>query len=454
MVISVDADVIIVGAGFAGLAAADQLIQHGLRPLILEARDRIGGRTHTVNTTRGTWVDLGGQWIGPGQTHVYQLALRFGKVVWPMHVQGQQIVELGRRIRTYRGLIPMNLPPLALGNLLWAFHRLERMAAKIPVDAPWTARRAAALDQRTLGDWMRRNLPNRSAYSIMQVAIEAVFAAHPDEVGLLHGLRYLRAGGGLERLTSSAGGAQQDRIDGGLQGLAQAWVEWLQDKGSALMLDQAVRVVAQDDSSVKVMTDGSTFRARRAIITTPPALACRIEFHPAMPSDRLAWCQSMIPGRVIKCFAFYSKPFWRQNGLSGQVASDRPPVHVAFDATPPDCPMGILLGFIEGRQAQRWSEKGQSERQQAIVAAFSRWFGPEASQPIDYVDHDWTVEQWSRGCYAGVAGPGVTTSVAHCCKHPMGRVHWAGTETADQWMGYIEGAIRSGIRAAKEIIDV
>jgi monoamine oxidase len=450
----VDADVVIVGAGFAGLAAADRLIRSGLRPLIVEARDRIGGRTHTVTTKTGAWVDLGGQWIGPGQTHLYELCERFHKTVWPMYVEGKQIVELGERVRTYRGLIPKNLSPMALGNLLWAFYRLEKMSSMIPLEEPWRVRKAAELDQRTLGDWMRSQMPNRQARGLMKVAIEAVFAAHPDDIGLLHGLRYLRAGGGLERLTSSRGGAQQDRVEGGLQGLAESWSDWLQQNGVQLRLSQDVRLVSQDEVGATLTTEQATYRASRVIMTVPPALAASMEFYPAMPSERLAWCHAMIPGRVIKGFAIYQHPFWRQRGLSGQVASDRPPVHVAFDATSPSYPLGILLGFIEGRQAQEWSGKGTELRREAMLAAFCRWFGPEAADPIEYIDHDWTVEQWSRGCYAGVAGPGVTTTVARYAKQPFGRVHWAGTETADHWMGYVEGAVRSGFRAADEVIHV
>jgi monoamine oxidase len=450
----VDADVIIVGAGYAGLAAADRLIQAGLRPLLLEARDRVGGRTYTVSTKLADWIDLGGQWIGPGQTHVADLAARFQKTVWPMHVSGRQLVELSGRVRAYRGLIPLNLPPLALANLLWAFRRLEKMAAGIPIDQPWTADRATILDQRTLGDWMRSNIPNRAAHSLMQVALEAVFAAHPDDVGLLHALHYLKAGGGLESLTSSSGGAQQDRVEGGMQGLAETWCDWLTSNGGEIRLGCDARLVSQNSTDVAIESGDSVFRARHAIISVPPALATQMEWNPRMPPERVAWCQSMIPGRVIKGFAFYDRPFWREKGLSGQAASNRPPVHVTFDATPPNCSFGILLGFIEGRQAGEWSLKSSEERRQAMVEAFTRLFGSQAAQPLDYVDHDWTTEHWSRGCYAGVAGPGVTTTLAAHCRRPLGRVHWAGTETATRWTGYIEGAIRSGIRAAQEVIDV
>jgi monoamine oxidase len=450
----VNADVIVIGAGFAGLSAAEQLLKRGNSVLIVEARDRVGGRTHTSTTQHGGWVDLGGQWIGPGQNHIYALAARLGRGVWPMYTAGRQVLDTQGRIRYFSGLIPKNLPPLALANLLWGFYRLEQLCKRVPVEQPWTASGAAGLDQRTVGDWMRRNMYNRTARAIMQVAIEAVFAAHPDDVGLLHALYYLNAGGGLERLTSSAGGAQQDRIDGGMQSLAEDWRDDLIRQGVSICTGQPVKAIYQDEIGVVIHTDREKLRSARVIVTVPPALAAEIDFRPAMPDQRLAWCKAMLPGRVIKGFAIYDRPFWRDRGLCGQAVSDHPPVHVAFDATPPAVKQGILLGFIEGREATTWSQQGQESRREAMLKAFTRFFGPEALSPVEYIDHDWTVEPWSRGCYAGVAGPGVTTTIASWARQVHGRVHWAGTETASDWCGYIEGAIRSGIRAAGEISHV
>lgn len=449
-----DADVVVIGAGYAGLSAADHLVRGGLRPLIIEARNRAGGRTHTATCFDGLWVDLGGQWIGPGQDHIYNIAKRFGHQVWPMHTQGRQVVELSGRVKTFRGLIPMNLPPMTLASLMFAFYRLEWMAWRIPVDEPWKAKNANWLDERTVGDWLRSNVRNRSSRAIMKVAIEAVFASHPDDIGLLHALYYLKAGGGLERLTSSSGGAQQDRIEGGLESLAQSWCRWLCEQKVEMVYEQPVLSVSQSEVGVQVETTSRVFKAKHVIVTVPPAVAAEMEFRPHMPKARLDWCQAMMPGQVIKGFAFYSSPFWRKSGLSGQAISDQPPVHVAFDATPPNTAYGVLLGFIEGREASHWSQRGQSERQKAMVQTFTRFFGDQAAEPLHYMDHDWTQEVWSRGCYAGVPGPGVTTTVAWTARQPHGRVHWAGTETAIQWNGYIEGAVRSGIRAAKEVLHV
>lgn len=449
-----DADVVVLGAGFAGLAAAESLRARGKKVVLLEARDRVGGRTHTAHYEDGLWLDLGGQWVGPGQDRLYDLARRLGRGVWPMYAQGSSVLHVGEKRSEYRGLIPRTLPPLALLNLAWGFARLDRMARRVPLEAPWDAPGAARLDQQTVGDWMRRNLPHGQARAMMQVALEAVFATHPDEISLLHALYYIHSGEGLENLTSGAGGAQQDRVEGGMQGLAEVWMGRLADQGVELLLERPVRVVEQDGQGVTVHTDGEVLRAKYGICTLPPVTTLDVEFRPGMPSDRRAWCEGMIPGQVIKCFAIYERPFWRAKGLSGEAVGDRGPVHVSFDATPPWSEQGVLLTFFEGREARRWADESEERRQEEVVAAFARFFGDEALRPLRYVDHVWPKEAWSRGCYAGVAGPGLVTAVGASAREPFGRLRWAGTETAVRWNGYIEGAMLSGMRAAEEIKDV
>src|SRR5262249_22489285 len=211
-----DADVIIVGAGFAGLSAADTLTMRGRSAIVLEARSRVGGRTRTEHYPNGVWLDLGGQWLGPGQERMYALAARFHKMVWPTYVQGRHVLVLQGKHRTYRGLIPLCLPPWTLANIGWAFLPLAPMGKHIPLDAPWSAPNAHALDQMTFADWMRRNLPSRRTHFLLRVAAESVLVVPPEEVSLLHALFYLRSGGGLATLTASAGGAQQDRVEGGV----------------------------------------------------------------------------------------------------------------------------------------------------------------------------------------------------------------------------------------------
>jgi monoamine oxidase len=447
-------EVVILGAGFAGLSAASALAARGISTHIIEARDRVGGRTRTDHFDDGLWLDIGGQWLGPGQDDAYALAARLGREVWAAHTAGEAVLHLDGKAHRYTGLIPRGLPPLALANLSWAMARLDRMAAKVPISDPWNAPNAAKLDQRTVGDWLRRNVPHAKARLVLEVAFEAVFAAHPDDISLLHALFYLRSGGGINNLTASSGGAQQDRVDGGMQGLAEAWSDELRSGGVTFEFEAPVRAVTETAGGLQVHTDADRHTAARVISTLPPILTLDVDFHPAMPTDRRAWCEGMVPGAVIKCFAIYDRPFWRDAGLSGEAVGDLPPVQLAFDATPPDVDYGVLLTFIEGREARHWAEAGVAQRQQVVLAAFERFFGSQALAPTRYIDHVWPHEEWSRGCYAGVAGPGLVTSVGASARRPHGRVSWAGTETATEWNGYIEGAIRSGVRAAREVRDV
>lgn len=446
-----DAEIIVLGAGYAGLSAAASLRARGKSVLVLEARERVGGRTRTDHFDDGLWLDIGGQWAGPGQERLYALANRFGKTVWPMYTEGRNLLHLDGANRYYRGLIPFSLGPAALLNLAWGFARLEWLARRIPLDAPWRAKQAAQLDKQTVGDWMRRHIRHRHAYLLMQVAIEAVFATHPDDISLLHALFYIHSGGGLESLTSSRGGAQQDRIDGGMQGLAESWATQLRDDNVEIKLHTPVRAVHQDEHTVSVHTDTGVFSAGQVISTLPPVLNLEVDFRPGLPEARRQWCAGMRPGRVIKCFAVYPKPFWRERGLSGSAAGDQAPLHVSFDGTPPDSTRGILVGFIEGREAAHWAEQSKVDRRQAVLSCLARFFGEQALAPERYVDHVWAAEEFSRGCYAGVAGPGLVSRVGDSVRRPLGRVHWAGTETATHWNGYIEGAILSGERAANEI---
>ena len=446
-----DADCIVIGAGFAGLAAADHLARRDKRVLVLEARGRVGGRTATIDLN-GTPVDIGGQWLGPTQDRMYALCRRFGRRIYPMHVAGSNLVRLGGRNRRYRGHIPLRTPPWTLVNLGWVLAKLEIMARRVPLDAPWTAPNARALDQMTLGDWVRKNVPERHARSIVDVGIEAVFAAEADEISLLHALFYMRSGGSFDRLTRSEGGAQQDRITGGVQPLAEDLAEAIRKEGGRIELEAPVSGIAQDDASVTVESRCGTFRAPRAIVAIPPPLTAELDFTPALGDERRQLLTSLPMGAVIKCIAAYERPFWREQGLSGQAIADDGPMKAVFDASPEDAEPALLMGFFEGAQARRYADADPDERKAVTIDTFARFFGDDATRPIAYVDRAWTEEPFSRGCYAALFPPGVWTRFGHLVREPEGLIHWAGTETATVWNGYIEGAVLSGERAAGEVL--
>jgi monoamine oxidase len=202
---------------------------------------------------------------------------------------------------------------------------------------------------------------------------------------------------------------------------------------------------------VTVEADGLTFEARRVIVALPPTLTCRIAYDPPMPAMRDQLTQRIPQGTVIKCMAIYDRPFWREQGLTGQATSLAGPVKLTFDNSPPDGSPGVLLGFLEGNQARMLGAETPERRRQAVIDGFARLFGPEAAQPVDYVDKSWADEEWTRGCYGCYMPTGAWTVYGPHLRAPVGPIHWAGAETATVWSGYMDGAVRSGDSAADSV---
>jgi monoamine oxidase len=277
------------------------------------------------------------------------------------------------------------------------------------------------------------------------VACHAVFAVEPSELSLLHVLFYAASAGGWDDLLDTEGGAQQDRIVGGSQRISLRMAEELGDR---VRLSTPVRAIRTEADGV-VAAD---VRARRAIVAVPPALAGRIDYDPPMPGPRDQLTQRMPMGSVIKTMAIYDEPFWRQDGLSGSGTSLPGPAQVIFDNTPPNGSPGVLLGFLEADEARALGRMSEGDRREAVIAEHTRLFGTKAAKPSGYVEKDWSSEPYSRGCYAGVLGPGAWTTFGTWLRDPVDRIHWAGTETATRWMGYFDGAVQSGKRAAAEVM--
>jgi monoamine oxidase len=445
-----DADLVVVGAGLAGLSAARTAAAAGASVVVVEARDRVGGRTLNEEIGDGRVVEVGGQWIGPTQDRLAALASELGVDTFPTFGDGANVIQYAGRLRRYRGTIP-RINPVILLDVERAQRRLNRLARRVPLDAPWEAPNAAALDGQTAATWMRRNLATKAGRMLLGLGIEAVWAAQPEDMSLLHVLFYIHSAGSLELLFDTEGGAQQDRFVGGSQRISILMAQELGREN--VLLEAPVRKIARADHGVTVTADSATVRARRAIVALAPTLAGRIAYDPALPGFRDQLTQRMPLGTVAKCMAIYDEPFWRAEGLSGQATSDVGPVRLTFDNSPPDGSPGVLLGFLEGRQARELGRLRADERRTAVVDSFARLFGPRAARPRSYVERLWADEEWSRGCYGCHMPTGAWTNYGPALREPIGPLHWAGAEYATVWNGYMDGAVRSGEETARAALE-
>jgi monoamine oxidase len=442
-------DVVVVGAGLAGLTAARQLVDAGAEVVVLEARDRVGGRTLTVPAADGTPIDHGGQWIGPTQDRIAALAERVGVTSYPTYERGLNTEFRNGRTHRYGGDLLEGEDPLSTVEMGQTIRELEAMAATVPLEAPWTAPEALAWDSQTVETWVQARVPSERARNWLREIIRGTLAAEARDVSLLHALFFLRSAGGMALLLGTGGGAQERRFHQGAQAVSIRLAESLDGR---VVLGAPAQVVRHGEAGVVVEAEGRTVTAGRAILALPPAIAGRIGYRPALPGWRSQLTQRVPMGSVIKVHAIYEEPFWREEGLSGFVVSDRGPVTIVYDNSPEDGSPGVLVGFIEGEQARSWARRNRADRRAGVLACLADYFGERAGRPRELLERSWADEEYSGGCFAGYFPPGVWTSFGQALREPIGRLHWAGTETATAWTAYMEGAVQSGQRAADEVL--
>ncbi len=367
-------DVVVVGAGFAGLAAARELTRQGHEVLVFEGRDRVGGRSLTGRVA-GVPADMGGSFIGPTQDAVLALATELGIPTTPTHRDGRNVIQWRGSARSYRGTIPkLSLTGLIdIGRLRWQF---ERIARGVPVAAPWDARRARELDDVPLGEWLRLVRATSSSRNLMAIMTRVTWGCEPDDVSMLHAARYVRAAGGLDRLLDVKNGAQQDRVPGGTQQIAQAAAAQL---GARVLLNAAVRRIDRHGAGVTVTSDQGQAEAGFVIVAIPPAHRVAIEFDPPLPPEYQQLAHHWPQGRLSKAYAAYSTPFWRASGYSGQALSDEAPVFITFDVSPHADGPGILMGFVDARG---FDSLPIEERRRDALRCFASLFGDEALDPL------------------------------------------------------------------------
>jgi monoamine oxidase len=439
-------DVIVVGAGLAGLTAARRIKAAGRDVVVLEVRDRVGGRTFDYSLPGGQGVvELGGQWAGPGQDKVLALAAELGVSTFETFSDGDTVYYNAGRRQTYSGDIPP-ANPVALAELEATILLLNQMARSVPADAPWRSPSARDWDQQSVAGWIDAHNHMQEGRELARVAIRGVYGEEAAAISLLDLLSAITGVGG--DFNTLIGSAQSIRFVGGSQQLSTKLAQKL---GSSVLL--GARVTGIDwDGGVTVHTPGQLFSASQAILTLPKPLLEDLAYSPPVPPQRAQIVQRQPLGAVTKFNAIYDRPFWRAQGLNGSAVSTTGPVEITYDNSPPSGSPGVLVGFFEGDESRRYFGASAAERRSAALGSLALYFGDQARNPRLFVDQVWATEPFTRGAYGSYNPTGVLTSFTDAANQRVGPLHFAGADYSAQWPGYMDGAIRSGESAASDAL--
>jgi monoamine oxidase len=452
-------DVVVVGAGFAGLTAARKLRRAGRSVVVLEARDRVGGRAWNLELGGGIVSERGATFAGPTQDRVLALARELGVRTFRTYDKGDNLyLADGTRLKySDKGATGTAPPdPAIIGQLATVVLELDQMSKSVPVDAPWKAPNAARWDGTTLESYIESHNPTQAFRDLVAASTRPIFGAEPRELSLLFVLFYIAASGderhpgSFERNFDTPGGAQMFRFVGGSQKIA---IEMATQLGPSVALGTAVRRIAQGKAGVTVHGERVSFGAKRVIVAIPPALAARIDYDPILPFERDQLTQRYSQGALTKVAAVYDRPFWRAAGLTGSVLDTSGPMNFTYDDSPPGGRPGIVFGFIGGDRARSYNRMPAARRRAAVLSQLESYFGRRARDPRSFHETTWAAEQWTRGCPVGIPSTGALLAYGPQLRKPVGRIHWAGTETSTFWNGYMDGAVRSGERAAAEVLE-
>ncbi|MFF3967123.1 flavin monoamine oxidase family protein [Streptomyces griseorubiginosus] len=447
-------DVVVIGAGLAGLSAARDLVAAGKSVAVLEARDRVGGRLLNHDLGDGQVTEIGGQFVGPTQDRILALAKDVGVETYRAEVPGENVYVHDGRAKRFSGHTPPDL--LALPDMGIALARIGKAAARIDPAAPWKAPNALELDGMTYETWLRKAEITGGGVDLVNIFLNSAYGGEARDASALFSLWYVATFGDethpgtMERGTGTTGGAQDSRFVGGSQLVAQRLAVELDGR---VHLSAPVRRVTQDSNGVTVVSDAGEWHAEQVIVAIPPLLASRIVWDPLLPPQQDQLFQRLPFGTLTKCVAVYDKPFWRAEGLSGMgLLRGGSPIREMFDNTPQDGGPGVLMGFLGGKEWRKWAHRPARERRGAVLRSFAQVVGERAFETLDYVEQDWTAEQWTQGGPTSIAAPGVLTSYGEWMGRAFGRVHWAGAEFSPYWNGFMDGAVRSGQDAAAELL--
>jgi monoamine oxidase len=438
------ADVLVVGAGLSGLYAARILQRAGLTVTVLEARDRIGGRVLSQRLSNGTTIDLGGQWIGPEQKRIYALAKEYGLKTIVTHTQGDNIfLADGKYQRTTDTVPPMSVPgKLDTLQLSW---RLDRLIKQIAVVDPCQHQRAKQMDNQSFREWLQQNASSKEAREFWLHVAEEDLCASADRFSPLEWLQQLATMGGLEGLEKSG----HEFFADGAQNLAQCMADEL---GDCIHTETPVQALKRHGQFVQVMTARGDFFGKRVILALPPQLIESISFDDSLTNRPDCKPKDRILGQVTKTLIVYDHAWWRDRGLSGVTSTPTEIISTLVDSSGFDGKPGILAAFSSGQRAVQLSLMDDETRYKAVLSYLDNVLGKASGQLTDFISMDWTSEEWSQGGYASRRSIG-GWSDSHTLTYPFDGIHFAGTETATEWRSLMEGALQSGERASREVLN-
>ncbi|XP_008278175.1 amine oxidase [flavin-containing] [Stegastes partitus] len=446
-------DVIVVGGGISGLSAAKLLKTSGLNPVVLEARDRVGGRTFTVRNKETKWVDLGGAYIGPTQNRILRLAKEYGIQTYKVNEQESLLHYVNGRSYPFHDSYPPMWNPIVMMDFNNLFRTMDEMGQEIPKEAPWRAPHAEEWDKMSMQQLFDKVCWTRTVRHFATLFVNVNVTSEPHEVSALWFLWYVKQCGGTMRIFSTTNGGQERKFAGGASQISEGMAKELGDR---VKLQSPVYRIDQSGDMVVVETlDKQTYVAKYVIVATPPGLNMKMHFNPELPPLRNQLIQRVPMGSVIKCMVYYKKNFWREKGYCGSmvIEEEGAPIGLTLDDTKPDGTVPAIMGFILARKCRKLTSLSKEERLKRICEIYSKVLGSEeALHPVHYEEKNWCEEEYSGGCYTAYYPPGILTQYGRVLREPVGRLYFAGTETATEWSGYMEGAVQAGERAAREVL--
>jgi putrescine oxidase len=444
----IEADVVVVGAGSSGLAAASRLVAEGREVVVLEARDRVGGRLWNTEIG-GEANELGGEWVAPYHERLHELLRELGIELFPAYREGADVyVDEAGRAHRHSGGEP-GLSAASARALDEADAKLDALAKELDPEAPWEHPRARELDTITFDEWLRREVTDDEAReNLASYLADGFLTKPPHAFSLLQGLWAIAGAGGTYELFAPEQ-CLAYRVVGGSQLLPLRLAERLGDR---VRLEAPARSIRWSEDGVEVDAGSLAVRARAAVIAVPPNLVGSIRFEPALPAWRMQLQAALSQGSVTKYLAVYDEPFWRADGLSGEGFAPHQLVRELYDNSPPSGAVGVLCTFVPGEQADAVGRLPADVRRRALLEGMAKFVGPHALEASDVIETDWAAEEWTRGAYAASFGPGGLSRYGPNLRRPVGPIHWACSDIAGRGHMHMEGAVRSGEAAAEALL--